>query len=310
MGERWQRPGEGDREVELVRRLVVLGEPEHRVFEARAGSAGRRRARGAGRAARRTRPRGAGPPPRPGGASTSRRSAARRARGIRGRRSGPSGPRRTPPRRWLPRWSTLPAGPRRGPTVRSLGARRGGARAPPRGRARGPRRDRRAMRAAASRVSARRSTSPTSPPTDAALDVLVARRLAGLVRGVRRVRRGPLICVLDPIDGSTNFDRGIPYYATSMCVVDERRAALRARREPRDGHLVRGGSWRAARRGTAADPPVGVTDAARRDRVVLGAARAARGLGPVPRARLRVARAVRGRRRLARRLRGRAGTAP
>jgi myo-inositol-1(or 4)-monophosphatase len=35
---------------------------------------------------------------------------------------------------------------------------------------------------------------------------------------------GPITCVLDPIDGSTNFDRGIPYYSTSLCALDERGA--------------------------------------------------------------------------------------
>jgi len=30
-----------------------------------------------------------------------------------------------------------------------------------------------------------------------------------------------LLCVLDPVDGSTNASRGIPWYATSICVLDE-----------------------------------------------------------------------------------------
>jgi myo-inositol-1(or 4)-monophosphatase len=31
----------------------------------------------------------------------------------------------------------------------------------------------------------------------------------------------PMLAVLDPLDGSTNASRGIPWYATSVCVVDE-----------------------------------------------------------------------------------------
>jgi myo-inositol-1(or 4)-monophosphatase len=33
-------------------------------------------------------------------------------------------------------------------------------------------------------------------------------------------RPGALLAVLDPIDGSTNADRGIPFYSTSICVFD------------------------------------------------------------------------------------------
>ena len=31
---------------------------------------------------------------------------------------------------------------------------------------------------------------------------------------------GPLVVVIDPVDGSTNAARGIPWYATSLCAVD------------------------------------------------------------------------------------------
>jgi fructose-1,6-bisphosphatase/inositol monophosphatase family enzyme len=31
----------------------------------------------------------------------------------------------------------------------------------------------------------------------------------------------PIVVVLDPVDGSTNASRGIPWYATSLCAVDE-----------------------------------------------------------------------------------------
>ena len=63
----------------------------------------------------------------------------------------------------------------------------------------------------------------------AALDVL---RGAGL--GVLSEETGPhdtgrqLVVALDPVDGSTNAARGLPWYATSLCAVDEHgpRAAL------------------------------------------------------------------------------------
>lgn len=35
-------------------------------------------------------------------------------------------------------------------------------------------------------------------------------------------RGGELIVVMDPLDGSTNASRGIPWYATSLCVLDDR----------------------------------------------------------------------------------------
>lgn len=34
-------------------------------------------------------------------------------------------------------------------------------------------------------------------------------------------RGGELIVVMDPVDGSTNASRGIPWYATSLCVLDD-----------------------------------------------------------------------------------------
>jgi myo-inositol-1(or 4)-monophosphatase len=54
----------------------------------------------------------------------------------------------------------------------------------------------------------------------AALDVLVGAGLSVLSEESGRTGDGGLVCVVDPIDGSTNFDRGIPYYATSLCVLD------------------------------------------------------------------------------------------
>jgi fructose-1,6-bisphosphatase/inositol monophosphatase family enzyme len=55
----------------------------------------------------------------------------------------------------------------------------------------------------------------------AAIEVLVAGGLQVLSEESGRTGEGQLVCVIDPIDGSTNFDRGIPFYSTSMCVLDE-----------------------------------------------------------------------------------------
>ena len=38
--------------------------------------------------------------------------------------------------------------------------------------------------------------------------------------GLRRAS-SPLLVVVDPLDGSTNAERGLPWYATSLCAVDE-----------------------------------------------------------------------------------------
>lgn len=55
-----------------------------------------------------------------------------------------------------------------------------------------------------------------------------------------------LVVVVDPVDGSTNASRGIPWYATSLCAVDEHgpRAALVR-------NLATGTEWRAVRGGGA-----------------------------------------------------------
>ncbi len=56
---------------------------------------------------------------------------------------------------------------------------------------------------------------------DAALGVLHAAGLGTLSEesGRHHVDR-PLVAVVDPVDGSTNAHRGIPWYATSVCVID------------------------------------------------------------------------------------------
>jgi myo-inositol-1(or 4)-monophosphatase len=55
----------------------------------------------------------------------------------------------------------------------------------------------------------------------AALDVL-ARAGVGVLSEESGVTRGdhPLLVVVDPLDGSTNASRGVPWYATSICAVD------------------------------------------------------------------------------------------
>ncbi|HEV2368311.1 MAG TPA: inositol monophosphatase family protein [Acidimicrobiales bacterium] len=57
----------------------------------------------------------------------------------------------------------------------------------------------------------------------------------------------PLVAVLDPVDGSTNASRGLPWYATSICVLDEEgaRAAVVANlASGRRYEAVRGGGAR------------------------------------------------------------------
>lgn len=56
---------------------------------------------------------------------------------------------------------------------------------------------------------------------EAALSVLLDAGLRVVSEESGQSGEGPLVCVLDPIDGSTNFDRGIPFYSTSMCVLDD-----------------------------------------------------------------------------------------
>jgi myo-inositol-1(or 4)-monophosphatase len=57
----------------------------------------------------------------------------------------------------------------------------------------------------------------------AALEVLGAVDGIGVLSEESGLHRGDaeLIVVVDPLDGSTNASRGIPWYATSLCAVDE-----------------------------------------------------------------------------------------
>jgi myo-inositol-1(or 4)-monophosphatase len=56
----------------------------------------------------------------------------------------------------------------------------------------------------------------------AALPILHGAGLAVLSEesGVTGKSSSPLMAVIDPVDGSTNAHRGIPFYATSICVLD------------------------------------------------------------------------------------------
>lgn len=75
---------------------------------------------------------------------------------------------------------------------------------------------------------------------------------SGLHHGDREI-----LVVLDPVDGSTNASRGIPWFATSLCALDESGplaalvvnqatgtsySAVRGRGARRDGHLIRAAS--------------------------------------------------------------------
>jgi myo-inositol-1(or 4)-monophosphatase len=58
----------------------------------------------------------------------------------------------------------------------------------------------------------------------------------------------PLVAVVDPVDGSTNAARGIPWYASSICVLDEAGPRVSVVANLANGtryHAVRGaGAWR------------------------------------------------------------------
>lgn len=57
---------------------------------------------------------------------------------------------------------------------------------------------------------------------EAALEVLVPSGVGVLSEESGLDDRGsPVVVVIDPVDGSTNASRGIPWYATSLCAVDD-----------------------------------------------------------------------------------------
>ncbi len=55
---------------------------------------------------------------------------------------------------------------------------------------------------------------------EAALPILHGAGLAVLSEESGLTGEGGLLAVIDPVDGSTNAHRGLPYYATSICVLD------------------------------------------------------------------------------------------
>lgn len=65
----------------------------------------------------------------------------------------------------------------------------------------------------------------------ACLDVLYAAGFGVLseesgITGRRRTAAGTPVVVVDPLDGSTNASRGVPWYATALCLVDGGRAQV------------------------------------------------------------------------------------
>jgi myo-inositol-1(or 4)-monophosphatase len=90
---------------------------------------------------------------------------------------------------------------------------------------------------------------------EAALPVLLGAGLRVLSEesGLSGPEDAPLVAVLDPVDGSTNASRNIPWFATSICVLDaegplaavvanqatgERYEAVRGEGASRNGHYI------------------------------------------------------------------------
>jgi myo-inositol-1(or 4)-monophosphatase len=96
----------------------------------------------------------------------------------------------------------------------------------------------------------------------AALPILHGAGLAVLSEesGVTGDSSKPLLAVIDPVDGSTNAHRGIPFYATSICVLDTEGPLLGTVVNQATGvkfQAVRGGG---ARRDDEGLRPSGCTD--------------------------------------------------
>ena len=88
--------------------------------------------------------------------------------------------------------------------------------------------------------------------------------------------------VIDPVDGSTNASRGIPWYATSLCAVDAdgpRAAVVVNQASGVRFEAVRGGG---ARRDGSSDPALGVRAVERGDRRLFGIPAPVPGMVPVP----------------------------
>ena len=94
---------------------------------------------------------------------------------------------------------------------------------------------------------ARANTASTWSPTRPALEVLLGAGLGVLSEESGRHHPGRDLCVVvDPVDGSTNASRGIPWFATSLAVLDADgvRASLVV-------NLATGATYRAVRGGGA-----------------------------------------------------------
>jgi myo-inositol-1(or 4)-monophosphatase len=97
-------------------------------------------------------------------------------------------------------------------------------------------------------------TRPGQYAIDVTADRAVLEVLAGTELGVVSEESGAhhperaLVAVVDPVDGSTNASRGIPWYATSICVLDALGPRVSVVANLASGvryHAVRGGgAWR------------------------------------------------------------------
>jgi fructose-1,6-bisphosphatase/inositol monophosphatase family enzyme len=87
---------------------------------------------------------------------------------------------------------------------------------------------------------------------EVAVGLLVDAGFAVLSEESGRSGDGDRIVVVDPLDGSTNASRGIPWFATSLCVVDDRGPAVAVVVNQASGErfeAVRGGgAWIGGRR--------------------------------------------------------------
>jgi myo-inositol-1(or 4)-monophosphatase len=85
-----------------------------------------------------------------------------------------------------------------------------------------------------------------------AVSILLDGGFAVLSEESGRSGRGERLAVVDPLDGSTNASRGIPWYATSLCVVDGDGPTVALVANQASGHrleAVRGqGAWLGDRR--------------------------------------------------------------
>ena len=170
----------------------------------------------------------------------------------------------------------------------------------------------RAVRDAVSPIDAATRRARTEVPGQYALDVIAdAAALEVLAKlpvrvvseesGVHERSGATVTVVLDPVDGSTNFSRGIAYWAISLCALDadgalaalvvnqatgQRTTAIRGQGAQRDGVTLRASS---------------VTKIENAVIALVGLSRARAAVEAVPGARLRVAHVVRRRGRRSRR---------